>query len=338
MFDLKDAYTEITPEYIFNNVSEYDLWKYYCRNFKNIDQSFLSELYNDRNPSCRITYNSLNKLFYKDFGTGEYHNIFTYIQAKYNCTFLEALRIIYNDFKLGSIKYDVIPQLVLNDVPNKPKNKYKSFIEIVPQGFTIIDSQYWSKFKIPLDKLVEYDVFSCKTVYLHTKKGETITFEYKHNNPIYAYRFCNDGRYSYKIYFPLADKKHKWLFSGGSDKDIEGYDQLPLHGDILILTKSLKDCICYNLIGYPAISLQGEVNKLSQETVNKILKRFNQIIVNYDNDDEGIKGSQRLNKQYGFKYFYIDKSKDLSDYLINNSLLSAKRMINKKIKELNGQT
>jgi len=159
-----------------------------------------------------------------------------------------------------------------------------------------------------------------------------VTFSYNKNSPCFAYRFENNGLYSYKIYWPLSkDKKFKWLFSGGTKNDIEGFSQLPLHGENLVLTKSLKDCICYNLIGIPAISLQGEANNLEQDLVEKLLKRFSNIIVNYDNDLEGVKGSERLNRQYGFKYFLIDEFKDLSDYIKNKSLEEAKTMIDNKI-------
>jgi hypothetical protein len=336
MFDLKDANVDITIESILSKITEEQLWSKYCSNFEQIDKSFCSDLYNDRNPGCRIYYNQSNKLVYKDFGTGESHDCFSYIQAKYHCTFKESLRIIYNDFKLGSIKYDIIPQLVLNNAPEVLKMSPKSIIEIVKQPFNLTDFNYWNQYEIPLELLEEYNVFSCSKVYLH-KNGNTIEFIANKTNPIYAYQFCFDGKYSYKIYFPLhPDKKRKWLFSGGSVDDIEGYDQLPYFEDTLILTKSLKDCMVLNLCGLPAISLQGETNKLKQELVNKLLKRFNNIVVLYDNDQEGIKGSKRLNQQYGFKYIFVDEEKDISDFTYKYGLQEAKQMINKKIKELYG--
>ena len=129
------------------------------------------------------------------------------------------------------------------------------------------------------------------------------------------------------------EQKYKWLFSGGAANDIEGFDQLPLIGDRLILTKSLKDCMCYNVIGYPAISLQGEANKLEQDLVTKLLKRFNEIIINYDNDEAGHKGAKRISDQYGFKSIFIDGAKDLSDYIKSNNITKAKKMIKLKLNE-----
>jgi hypothetical protein len=334
MFSLKDAMPDISTDLILSKISEEQIWKRYCTTFEQIDKSFCSDLYNDRNPDCRIYYNKSNKLVYKDFGNGDSHDCFSYIQAKYNCTFNESLRIIYNDFKLGELKFDIIPQLVLNNAPEVLKMSSKSVIEIVPQAFNLVDYNYWNQYEIPLTLLEEYNVFSCSIVYLH-KNGRTIEYRTSRTNPIYAYRFCFDGKYSYKIYFPLADKKKKWLFSGGSENDIEGYDQLPLFGDNIILTKSLKDCMVYNLLGYPAIALQGETNKLKQELVNKLYRRFDNIIVNYDNDTEGIKGSKRLEQQYGFKYFYVDGEKDLSDFVKVYGLQEARQMINNKLEQLN---
>lgn len=333
MYSLQDAPENITLDEIFSKVSEYELWKYYCTNFEELDKSFRSELYNDKNPSCRIFKTNLNKLQYKDFGTGNSYSIINYIQVKYLCSFKDCLNIISKDFNLTKSSIIIEKQTRLLTYDETIINKPKARIDIISQPFNIVDFNYWDKYKISLELLDEYNVFSAKHVYL-TKNDKITIFNYTKQKPIYAYRFCTDNEYSYKIYMPYNDKKYKWLFSGGSQKDIEGIDQLSLNGDILILTKSLKDCISYRLCGYDAISLQGETNKLNSELVNRLLNRFNTIIVQYDNDPEGIKGSIRLNQQYGFKYFFINNAKDLSDYLVNNTIKDAKLMIDNKIKQL----
>jgi len=334
MFKLTDAYKELTVDFILSKVSEYELWRYYCTNFEKIDKPFCSDLYDDKNPGCRIFYANTNRLLYKDFGNeGVTYNVFEYIQVKYMCNFKQCLEIIAKDFGLREsavILNKESKKIILDEIP---KVKQKSRIEIVPRPFKIIDYNYWNQYYIPLKMLREYDVFACKHVYLY-KNDDLIIFNENSNNPMYAYRFTNNGSYSYKIYKPYeANKDYKWLFSGGSQEDIEGYDQLNLHGDKLILTKSLKDVMVYRLCGYNAISLQGETNKLSSELVNKLFKRFNEIIVNYDNDAEGIKGSTRLNQQYGFKYFYVDEFKDISDYCKHYGLEKTKELIKNKLNE-----
>jgi len=336
MLDFNDAQISLTADDILQKISEYDIFKFYCKNFIDIDKSFCSDLRIDNNPGCRIYLNSNNQLKYKDFASGDNYNCWNYVMNKFNCTYYEALNIISNDFNLSSIKTNIEPRLILTNDEFKTKiasiPKEKSTITIVEQPWGITDYNYWNQFGITFDILDEYNVFSAKYVYLN-KGNRRLTFEYKKSNPCYAYRFTGEGRYSYKIYFPNhPDKKYKWLFSGGSSSDIEGYDQLPLNGNILILTKSLKDCMCYRVLGYSAISLQGEGNKLEQSLVDKLLKRFDKIIINYDCDSRGILETNKLVEQYNFNCFYIDKHKDLSDYIKNEGLDRAKILIDGKIK------
>lgn len=336
MFTAKDIIPDNVLDEIKAKISDYDIFKQYCRNFEEINKPFLSELYTDTNPSCRIYQGKNNCLYYKDFGTGDTFNCYSYIMKKFNCTFKEALNIIANDF--GIYKSDKIkPEVILGrDNISKPKKVIaKPTISIVPRPWTLYDYNYWYKqYGITFEWLDSYEVIPCEYVYLH-KNNKTIVFQNTNNNPIYAYRFTHEGKYSYKIYFPLSpNKKHKWLFSGGTEYNIEGYDQLPLHDDLLIITKSLKDCICYRLLDYSAISLQGEANKLKKDLVVKLQRRFKKIIINYDNDDQGIKSSHKITSNYGFRSIFIPSKyecKDLSELIAKKGLNEAKIILNKLI-------
>lgn len=335
MFNLEDAYSNITLDDIYSKLSEYELWLRYCPNFKDFELPFLSEFYRDNNPDCRLFRTNNNQIKYIDFGNNrECLNIIQYIQKKYSCNFKECLTIISTDFNLHKSNIIVNKETrLLNFEESIPRVKTR--IDILSQPFNLTDFNYWNRYKIPLSLLSEYNVFSCKYVYL-IKQNKVTTFTYNKDNPIYAYRFTHEGEYYYKILFPNGDKKFKWLYNG-SNLILEGHDQLSLNGNILILGKSLKDCMCYRLLGYDAISLQGEANKLDSEVADKLLRRFDKIIVNYDSDDEGLRGSKRLNEQYGFKYFFIDNHKDLSDYIMNEGLDKAKEMIKMKIEEIENE-
>ena len=330
----------LSKEFVLSKISELDVFKFYCHNFKELSSVFCSELREDKHPSAMIYIDKFNSIKYWDFSNGDSFNCFDYVMSKYSCTFIESLNIISNDFNLSKSVITLEPRIITANDEFKAKNhintpKEKSIINIIHQPWTIEDFNYWNQYKIPLDKLEEFDVFSAKYVYL-IKGNKRITFNYSKINPCYAYRFETESSYSYKIYWPLSsNKRYKWLFSGGSANDIEGFFQLPFIGDTLVLTKSLKDVICFNLIDIPSISLQGEANKIDSEFVFKILKRFDRIITVYDNDEEGIKGANRFNKQFGFKYFFIDKPfKDLSDYIKANGLNKAKEMINRKLENI----
>ena len=94
---------------ILSKITEYDIFVYYIPSFKNLGKKFRSELREDNSPTVSIiAYN--NKLLYKDFGNPDHtFDCFNYIRYKYNCNFIDALRIIDCDFNLGlSSKKDVI--------------------------------------------------------------------------------------------------------------------------------------------------------------------------------------------------------------------------------------
>lgn len=334
MFNLEDAYTNITLDDIFSKVSEYELWKYYCSNFEGLEKPFRSEFYNDNNPDCWIYKANNNRLKYKDFGTGENYGIIEYIQRKYNSTFKECITIISNDFKLAKSKILVNNETrLLNFEENIPRIKAR--IDILHQPFNFTDYSFWNQYKIPLTLLQEYDVFSCKQIYL-IKKDKITTYNYTKTNPIYAYRFVNDGEYSYKIYFPYADKSYKWL-NNCNDSIIQGFDQLPLIGDLLIITKSLKDVMCLRMLGYSAISLQGEHNNLPSELYNKISNRFNSIVSLYDNDTSGKLGAKKLLDNWNILPIFVPKEtnyKDISDYIQQYDLKKGKKLIDKLIWEI----
>ena len=207
----------ITAQEILQKISEFDIFRYYCKNFKELDKSFKSELRVTDTDNCRIFLTHSNELKYRDFKLGQTLSCWQYIMEKFSCKFHEALLIVSNDFNIKKSIITLEPRVIAaNDefklkMANIPKEK--SLITIVSQPFTIYDFNYWDSYKISLEKLVEFDVFSAQYVYL-IKGDKRITFSYNKSNPCYAYRFEREGTYSYKIYWPLnPNKKHKWLFS-----------------------------------------------------------------------------------------------------------------------------
>lgn len=340
MFTVDEVYTSIKIADIEASVSEFQIFRAYCPSFIELDKDFKSEFYEDNKPDCRIYVNSSNRLSYHDFGNNDHMNCYTYVMKKYSCNFSECLRIIANDFNIKNSRRDLgmKPNFMFGRETVEQKQyvaKDKPTIEIVSRNWNLTDYNYWFKqYEISFEWLTSYDVIPCSYVYL--KRGENTTvFASSKTNPIYAYRFKHEGVISYKIYFPLSSNpKHKWLFSGGVHKNIEGFDQLPDKDNILIITKSLKDVMACRLCGYSAISLQGEGNKFSQELYDKLIDRFDEFIVFYDDDQGGRDGANDITSKYGFKSIVVPseyESKDLSDLIAKIGLNSSKIVLNKLI-------
>lgn len=332
MFNFNDAYIPITLDEIKSKITDYDIFKRYCLNFEEIDRSFLSEFYNDTKTSCRIQVSATGSLYYKDYGVNHnnYFTAFNYVKYKYNCSNIhEVINILANDFGLKKVRLNMDPKLLTanNLEDEKPIFvKKKTNINIIIQPYNSIDAEYWKSYGINLETLIKFNVFSCSHIFIE-KAGNHYLIEYKKFNPLYAYKFNN----FYKIYRPLGTKEEKWLTNVGSDI-LQGYNELPEKGELLIITKSMKDVLAYHELGYLAVALQAETNILDDITFYDLEMRFDKIIINFDNDQEGIKATKRISEQYNLKYFFIKGAKDLSDLIKLQGIELTKQYINKILK------
>jgi len=337
IFNFDDVEEKITKEEILSKITELDIWRRYIPNFVNIDKSFKSDLYGDKKASCRIYPNGQGKLVYKDHGNGDFiGSSFDYVQKKFGCSYHECLNIIARDFNIKNLSTIVNPKLLLaNDVGNNStkmqSSKTKTRIDIVKQGYTSYDYDYWKQFGISIADLEREEIFSVKYAYLHTSDNQYL-YEYRKTNLIYAYKEYNyetNEFMGYRLYFPLSNGNR--FINNSGKKGLQGYDKLPESGDILILTKSRKDCVCYGLYGIPAVSMASETTLPEEELIAVLTARFNRVVVNLDNDEEGVKNTLKIVEKYGLEYFYIDGAKDLSDLIKAKGTEYAKNQIQNKL-------
>ena len=311
--------TTITLDWILSKVTEYDIYSKYIGQFK-VGMIYNSPFRKDANPSFGIYYSKRTKqLLFKDHGTGECGNIVKFISLY---TGLTNYNDILNDMvkKLNitnSTKLDSSKQYIPND---------ETTIGIVRQEFTDVDKTYWSRFNISLDTLKKFNVFSIK-YYLCNGVVKGI---YKNDNPMYAYKVYDN----FKIYRPLADKFTKWR-NNLTTYDIQGYEQLPPSGDLLIITKSLKDVMCFHEMGIPAISPSSESTFIPDRVLESLRKHFKRIIVMFDRDTTGTKYLRKISLKTGLEPLLVHKkfnAKDISDAIANTSFLRVKNWVYKTLK------
>ena len=304
---------------ILGKITEYDIFVYYCPNFKELGKKFISDLREDKSPTVSIIpYNG--KLLYKDFGSPEHtFDCFNYVKYKYNCSFLSALRIIDCDFNLRlSSKQEVI-KFTMGCMAYRQENpKFKKIPVIIKKRkrhWNKQDANFWSKYLVSKKTLTIFAVEPISHFWVNNNRFTCKSISY-------AFKFKN----RYKIYSPY-EEKNKWLINT-KKTDVQGYDQLPLKGDRLIITSSLKDVMCLYVAGYNAIALQSEMQVPDEKLISELKSRFNTIEILYDNDFDKANnpGQEMANKicdLYGFKNICLPnkfKSKDPSDLIkkVNN--------------------
>jgi hypothetical protein len=281
--------------------TEYDLYaKYIGSNFK-IGRPLCSPLREDKSPSfCVYVHKNDNKLMWRDYSTGEGGDVFKFIQRKLNLSSREeAYRAISHDFFMN--KTYPPPKL-----PAKPKHVVKE-INVARKAFTKRDIEYWQQYGISEQTLKDYNVSALKTFFVnglnqYVAKPGDLMFGWK----VYG---------AFKIYRPTEAKEEKWR-SSLSAYDLQGFEQLDADGDVLIITKALKDVMLLRELGYNAIAPPSETSGVPEVIMNNLKNRFTDIVVLFDNDAAGKKGSKKIALEYGLKEVTTPEgeSKDISDY------------------------
>lgn len=309
----------ITLDWILSKVTEYDIYAKYIGQFK-VGMIYNSPFRKDKNPSFGIYYSKRTKqLLFKDHGTGECGNVIKFVS-------LFTGKTEHND-----ILSDIVDKLnITNNTKLVSSKQYipptETVIGVVRQEFTDVDINYWKQFNISINTLKKFNVNSIK-YYLC---NGIVKGTYKRENPMYAYKVYNN----FKIYRPLADKYTKWR-NNLTDYDIQGYEQLPQKGDILFITKSMKDVMCLHEMGYPAVSPSSESTFLPKDVLEQLKTRFKRIIILFDRDVAGVKRSRKLSRETGLEAIFINKkfkAKDVSDAVKANSFEEIKNWLDETIK------
>jgi len=313
---------------ILEKITEFDIFKFYCPRFIELNKKFCSELREDKRPSASIV-NYNGNLLYKDFGYPDHtFNCFGYVQFKYGVTFTEALIRISTDFNLRLASTNGVMQTKTPKLYGKQEiDKKVTVIKKKRRPWYTKDATFWKKFGLTKEILTTFAVepidyywinesrFSCKTI-------------------TYAFRFGN----KFKIYAPY-ETDLKW-FSNTNKKIIQGYNQLPDKGELLYITSSLKDVMCLFAMQLCGVALQSEMQVPSRVQMQLLLNRFKKVIIFYDNDTPGQAMAEKICREYQLDNLYIPSdwgAKDISDAIVVHGFEKVKTFIYEKIRKIKNQ-
>lgn len=303
---------KLTKELILSRFSEEQIMEFYLR-IPIKKGLFRSPLRRDKEPTCSFYRSGKGDLIFKDFATGQHLNVFGVVQSLFNCDYFEALKIIANDFGIVRDKSITRNPGKINSNPVQIKDKEMSKIQIEVQDFSELELKWWGKYGIDLNILKKFDVYSCKHLFLN---GQLFAKSQQHC-PIFGYYGKKyQGLELWRCYFP---KRTSFRFiTNWPSKKIQGYDQLPKRGKLLVITKSMKDVMCLYSCGITACAPNSETQFVSDSVLDDLKQRFRHIVVLFDNDETGISFMNKLKKKHpDLIYTWIPRhynAKDISDY------------------------
>ena len=321
MYSTRTAITMSLKD-LLDKLDDYDIYSYYVGQFK-IGKLFNSPLRSDdKNPSFAIFKGVNGNLFFKDHGSGEGGNAIKFVKLYKGIQTRdelerELLRIVR---KMNPNSGNAI-RTYSYSVDSGPTD-----IGIVRQPFTDVDKQYWKQFHISLDTLKKFQVFSIK----YFLCNRVVRGTYKENSPMYAYKVDD----KFKIYRPLASKYTKWR-TNLTNWNVQGLSEIPKEGgNLLIITKSLKDVMCLYEMGFNAIAASSETTFIPDDILQSLRSKWKHIVILYDRDKTGMLESRKYSRQYKLDAIFVHKkfkAKDISDAVKNNSFADVKKWLTKTL-------
>ena len=273
MYSTKTAITmSMSLKDLLDKLSDYDIYSYYLGSFKpgKLINSPLRP--DDKIPSFAIFPSKTGDLLFKDHGTGEAGNALKFIK-------------LYKGIDTREELERELLRIVRKMNPMGGEAKAKSIktvglgltdIGIVRQPFTEVDKQYWKQFHISIDTLKKFNVFSIK----YFLCNRVVRGTYKEDSPMYAYKVYD----RFKIYRPLASKYTKWR-TNLTNRHVQGLAELPKEGgNLLIITKSLKDVMCLHEMGFNAIAASSETTFIPEDILQSLRSKWKHIVILYDRD------------------------------------------------------
>lgn len=304
---------------LLEKLDDYTIYSYYLGSFKpgKLMNSPLRP--DDKIPSFAIFPSKTGDLLFKDHGTGEAGNALKFIKLYRGIQTREEL-----ERELLKIVKIVSPASVRRNTYEKTASR-ETDIGIVRQPFADVDKKYWKQFHISIDTLKKFNVFSIK----YFLCNNIVRGIYREDNPMYAYKVYD----KFKIYRPLASKYTKWR-TNLTVRHVQGLEQLQDKGNLLIITKSLKDVMCLYEMGFNAIAASSETTFIPDDILKSLRSKWKNIVILYDRDAAGMQNARKYSKQYKMDAIFIHKkfkAKDVSDAVKANGFFAVKEWLTKTV-------
>ena len=331
---------DATLKNIRRKVSDQQIYEWYLKEEVIPGKKYKSPFREEKTPSFTFLVIAPEEILWKDWGDKEMIKplgVVAFVMKKYTCSYFDALEYINNDLCLGlnGVGVKAGPEQKIVKLPAKrilPKSNPNKLIEVERQVFNKDDVRFWQSYGIDLTTLVKYNVNAAKYVWL----DGVLVRVYSRSNPVYSYRLVGaDNKTYYKIYSPFAEKKRKWL-TNAKNHIIQGLNQLTWTDYKIIITKSLKDVMLIDQMGFDSVALQSEMSVIPDHFKTMLKEAYSKVYVLFDNDPVGIENSKKLCIEHGFQYIEIPErygSKDLTDLVLNSGYYEAEAILNKILGE-----
>jgi hypothetical protein len=320
---------EIRPniQQLYEILGQHRIMSFYFHDEIILGKRYCNPFRDDGNASCFFKWSKVGNLYFIDYATQKiYYNPIDIACMSTGYGYPDILYKIEADFKINKLNLEDKKQLELETSTFKKPELKPATIKVSTVKFNKKDLLYWKQFGITPEVLSFYNIKKVSRAWI----AESLWYINNDIDPCYRYK----EKEKFKIYRPFAEKKSKFRtnYFGGI---LEGYEQLPHKGQLLVITKGLKDVMTLHTMGINAVAVRSENTPVSENAFNLLSNRFDEIIVWFDADEAGILGAEKLCNMYNLPAIYHDRElgKDPSEIFMNNGKETITEIIQKKLNE-----
>lgn len=308
-------------EIMIKFIDEYDIYCNYLDYEPDPGEMIVSPLRKiEQQPSFNLFLHD-DRVVFKDFASNKKGYILQFVkyyleyQLDRPVSYWECIFDIIARFDGDNLDYGIKRQKEL-------KNKPEYDILIKSMEFQDKALNYWRDYSITPKTLDKYNVSQVK---YQLNADKYVIKDYSHDM-CFAYRIAK----KYKLYRPLADKSRK--FRNNYPKHyVEGFLQVDKTKPDIIVTKSMKDVMVLDEMGYNAVSPKSETTKLSDKFIEWLRNTFDRIFLLFDNDVPGLEAAMGYPDDF-IKFFVPENvAKDISDMSKFKGFKEAKLYVEQKV-------
>lgn len=308
MYNTKQIITYVDKDDILSQFSQLAIFNHFSpSNVElNIKQLVNSPLREDKHPSFILLEGDNGVVYYYDFADGDTGDCFDFAMKITGKTFKEVL------YSLAKKTTLPITKIKNSKIINQSKSEFYPYY----RAFSYTDKQYWQSYHISRNTL---DFFKVSSLTCYRINGKAVY-------PKKAYLYKVGSRI--KIYQPEDTPK----FVGNTNKNsIQGYTQIDKMANELFIVSSLKEVMVMYELGFTAVAFNSESSLPKDYIIDYFKAIYDNIYILYDWDEGGYYLSDVASKKYNIPNItekFIQKEKDLSDFVKENGLNKLKKLIN----------
>lgn len=282
-------YFQLTPSQVLQKVSQEQIFEFVLQKPIYLNKKIYTSPFRvDTDPGCRIvSYNG--KLWFEDYASGiKPRDCFNMIEDMYGVTQREAVQIICSHFSISSDSSDYTK--TPTSCPFILPPKVRSSLMPSTREWARKDKMFWSKFLITLEQVQQDEVKVLRSYSLTGVDGKV-----NHFTPYditYLFEFGNH----YKIYRPFNPNPEYRFITNCDQNDIGNLSRISIFGNELTIAKSYKDHrVVRNVMEIDdVIWFPNETMIPGEDILADLCVRFPKINILFDNDRQGMEGSEKL--------------------------------------------